>query len=70
MVFVSSPGDTVFAVPGDLGALVLAEADAELVGMVIAGYRVTEWAYVTPITAILTDIEERTGCQVSVPAEL
>ena len=68
--FVSGPGNDLFALPGDSGAFVLAEADAALVGMVLAGNLGTEWAYVSPITMILADIEERTGCRVRLATEL
>jgi hypothetical protein len=55
-----------FASKGDSGAFVL-NSHGKLAGLLIAGQEDLGTAYVTPIQEVMQDIEEVTGCRVTLP---
>ncbi|KAH0558345.1 hypothetical protein GP486_004993 [Trichoglossum hirsutum] len=57
---------TLFAAKGDSGAFVL-DRRGRLAGLLIAGEEALGTVYVTPIEEVMRDIEEVTGCSVTLP---
>ena len=55
-----------FALKGDSGAFVLNRRGG-LAGLLIAGHKDLNTAYVTPITEVMQDIQQVTGHQVTLP---